>query len=111
MTMTPLKNLVAVATTTAALSAAAVAVPNFISYQGKLLKNNGQPQTTVTNLRFRLYQGGDASTYPSTGALVYNEVIRLTPTSEGVVSHLIGTGTPGTGCAEGTCALTAADFG
>ncbi len=85
-------------------------VPNLVSYQGKLVNANGTPVTNATRLRFRLYQGGDAGTFPSTGVLVYNETAVVTPEADGVFTRMIGSGTPGGGCPEGTCALTPGDF-
>ena len=85
--------------------------PRFLPYQGKLKDAvTGTPLAAQTLVRFRLYQGGDDTTVPSTGALVYHETAVLTPSTEGIVGHLVGTGQAQTGCAETPCALTASDF-
>ncbi len=94
-----------------AAGAAVADVPSLISYQGKLVNANGTPVTNATRLRFRIYRGGDATRYPSTGALLYNETAMVTPEPDGVFSRMIGAGTPGGGCPEDPCALTAEDFG
>jgi hypothetical protein len=85
------------------------AVPNAISYQGVVLDIAGQPVSGPVSLRFRIFRGGDDSTLPSTGALVYHERATLA-TANGVFSHLIGTGTPAADCAGGPCVLDAAAF-
>ena len=88
----------------------AASVPNAISYQGVLLDPGGQPASAPTNLRFRIFRGGDATTFPASGILAYHETTTVTPV-DGVFSHLIGAGTPAAGCASGPCVLDAAVFG
>lgn len=105
------KKLIVAAAVIAASPVLFGGVPNLISYQGKLLNAGGAPITSATRMRFRLYRGGGGTEFPSLGALVYNETVVLTPTSEGVVSHLIGAGTVGTGCTEIPCAIAPDDFG
>jgi len=91
--------------------AAEGAVPSLISYQGRLLDANGVPMTEPVSVRFRLIFGGEASGYPSSGTRVYGEIATISPGADGVFSHMIGSGTPEGGCAEGACTLTASDFG
>ena len=67
-------------------------VPQLLNYQGRLTDDAGIPITTTTTLRFSLYQGGDAFTVGS-GLLVYEEETSVTPDSNGVFNHLIGSGT------------------
>jgi hypothetical protein len=88
---------------------ALAAAPTLISYQARLQGTSG-PITTPTSVRFRLWSGGDGTTIPSGGTLVYHETVTVTPSSEGVFSHMVGSGTPRTGCAEGTCLLSPSDF-
>jgi hypothetical protein len=85
--------------------------PPLISYQAQLQDDEGSPVTDPTQIRFRIYQGGDASSVPSTGALAYHEIVTVTPSDDGVFTHLIGSATAQDDCPEGTCALTASDFG
>jgi len=85
-------------------------VPSAISYQGVLLDPGGQPTAGPTNLRFRIFRGGDDTTFPSVGSLAYHESATVTPVA-GVFSHLIGTGVAAADCAGGPCVLDAAVFG
>ncbi len=90
--------------------AVAAAVPDALSYQGVLKNAGGQPLSGPVSLRFRIFRGGDATTTPSTGVLVYHERATVTA-SAGVFSHLIGTGVPATDCTGGACVLGADVFG
>jgi len=74
------------------LTILAQTVPNLLNYQGLLTDDAGNPITTTTTLRFSLYQGGDATT-PGSGTLVYEEDASVTPDSNGVFDHTIGSGT------------------
>jgi len=87
------------------------ATPALISYQTRLDDGSGNPITSVTQLRVRIYSGGDATTNPSPAPLVYHELISVTPTADGVVSFMIGSGSPQQPCGgEVPCSLTASDF-
>ena len=66
-------------------------VPHRLNYQGRLTDDTGSPITTTTTLRFSLYQGGDFTT-PGSGTLVYEEDATVTPDSNGVFDHTIGSG-------------------
>ncbi len=88
----------------------AAGVPRAISYQGVLLDPDGEPADRPTNVRFRIFRGGDGTTFPSTGALLYHETTTVSPV-EGVFSHLIGTGIAAADCASGPCVLDASVFG
>ncbi len=90
--------------------ATSAAVPDVIAYQGLLLDAGGQPASGPTQLRFRIFRGGDGTTAPSNGVLVYHERATVTP-AHGVVSHLIGSGVPAADCAGGPCVLDAGAFG
>jgi hypothetical protein len=92
-------------------------VPNVLSYQGVLTDNAGSPVTTATTIRFLLIRGGDDSTVPSTGVVVYGEDANIDPDENGIFSHLIGTGTPAGLCDENgdnmvtePCTLEPGDF-
>jgi len=85
-------------------------VPDAISYQGVLLDPGGLPTNAPANLRFRIFRGGDDTSFPSTGALSYHEITTVSPV-EGVFSHLIGTGVAASDCASGPCVLDATVFG
>ncbi len=91
--------------------------PALLSYQGQLTNAVGAPITSPTPVRFTLLWGGTANEIPSTGKPVYQEDVTVAPDGEGVFHHLIGAGTPTSGCDEnrdGTanepCVLTPSDF-
>jgi hypothetical protein len=85
--------------------------PKLVSYQGRLIGPGSVPVTTPTNVRFRIFLGGDDVTAPSTGALVYDETALVQPAASGVFSHDIGSGLPAATCDDGPCELDAVDFG
>jgi hypothetical protein len=85
--------------------------PDLISYQGRLTEIGGNPIVTPTELRFRIYLGGDGTTLNSSGLRVYDEIAAVEPSSKGIFSHLIGSGTPAAVCDDGPCELTPEDFG
>jgi len=85
--------------------------PNLISYQGRLTEIAGSPIVGPTELRFRIYLGGDDTTLNSSGLRVYDETVSVVPSSKGIFSHLIGSGTPAAMCDDGPCELTPQDFG
>lgn len=85
--------------------------PSLISYQGRLIGPGGSPVASPTNLRFRIYLGGDDLSPVSTGTLVYDETAVIQPATSGVFSHEIGSGLPAAVCDDGPCELGAVDFG
>ena len=85
--------------------------PNLISYQGRLTDLGGNPIAAPTALRFRIYLGGDDTALNSSGLRVYDETASVEPSSKGIFSHLIGSGTPAAICDDGPCELTPQDFG
>ena len=85
--------------------------PSLVSYQGRLLGPGSVPVTSVTQLRFRIYLGGDDVSAVSGGSLVYDETAMIQPATTGVFSHDIGSGLPGAACDDGPCELSAVDFG
>jgi len=85
--------------------------PSLVSYQGRLIGPGGSPVVSATNLRFRIYLGGDDVSLMSGGVLVYEESAVIQPASTGVFSHNIGSGVPGAVCDDGPCEMSAADFG
>jgi hypothetical protein len=94
-----------------------VGAPTLLSYQGQLLASGGSPISTPTPVRFTILWGGTATENPSTGKPVYQEDVTLAPDGSGVFHHLIGAGTPTSGCDEdrnGTaaepCVLDPNDF-
>ena len=92
-------------------AALAAGVPDLISFQGRLLDADGDPVTTVTQVRFRLYRGGDATTVPAAGVLTYHEIATVSPGLSGVFSHFIGDGAAQDDCAAGPCLLGSAAVG
>ncbi len=91
-------------------SPCAAHVPGAISYQGVLLDTGDAPASAPANLRFRIFRGGDDTTLPSTGVLVYHESTTVSPV-HGLFAHLIGTGLAAADCASGPCVLDASVFG
>jgi hypothetical protein len=95
------------------LLAAAVLLPaeasNPLPYTGVLLDPAGRPLLAPVSLQFRIFRGGDDSTLPSTGTLVYHESLTVVPV-EGTFTHLIGTGVPAADCSPGNCVLDASTF-
>jgi len=85
--------------------------PNLVSYQGRLMGPGSVPVTSVTQLRFRIYLGGDDVSAVSGGSLVYDETALIQPATTGVFSHEIGSGIPAAACDDGPCELAAVDFG
>jgi hypothetical protein len=85
--------------------------PGLISYQGRLIGPGGSPVASATNLRFRIYLGGDDVSPVSGGVLVYDETAVVQPASTGVFSHNIGSGVPAAICDDGPCEMSAGDFG
>jgi len=67
-------------------------VPLLLNYQGRLTNDAGSPIISATSVKFKLYQGGDATT-PGSGRLVYEEDATVTPNNTGVFNHMIGSGT------------------
>lgn len=64
-------------------------VPHLINYQGKLVdKNSGSPITTQTPIEFHLY---DANTG---GNDLWGETANITPDTNGVFNHLLGSVVP-----------------
>lgn len=93
------------------------AAPTLLSYQGQLLGAGGAPITSPTLARFTILWGGTATENPSTGKPVYQEDVTLSPDGGGVFHHLIGAGTPTSGCDENRdgvatelCVLASNDF-
>jgi hypothetical protein len=83
----------------------AVSAPVLLNFQGRLTSPAGAPVTTSQTVRVSLFQGGTATELPSTGTLVYQEDTTVSPDSNGVFTHVIGSGTP-----VGGQSLTEGDF-
>ena len=62
------------------------------SYQGRLTEIGGGPIVVPTELRFRIYLGGDDTSLNSSGLRVYDETASVEPSDKGIFSHLIGSG-------------------
>lgn len=96
----------------------AAGAPSLISYQGQLTDASGNPVTATSTVRFTLLWGGTDNENPSTGRPLYQEDVSITSDTKGVFHHLIGSGTPTSGCDEsGTgipydepCVLSTSDF-
>lgn len=71
--------------------------PNVVHYQGVLLTNANVPVTTPQTVYFSIYRGGDATTFPSAGTLIYREHATITPNDRGLFEHAIGSGTVDSG--------------
>ena len=95
----------------AGLLPSSAGAPNLISYQGRLTEIGGGPIVTPTELRFRIYLGGDDTSLTSSGLRVYDETATIVPSAKGIFSHLIGSGAPAALCDDGTCELAPQDFG
>ncbi len=78
------------------LTASAVAVPNSINYQGRLLDDNGVPVTGTYTFKVTLWDDETAST-----GKLYEETHVVT-VNDGVYSLKIGTGTPVSGSFSGS---------
>jgi hypothetical protein len=85
--------------------------PSLISYQGRLTEIAGGPISATTELRFRIYLGGDDVSLVSSGLRVYDETATVIPSDKGIFSHMIGAGVPAAGCDDGPCELSPQDFG
>lgn len=79
--------------------------PTRFNFQGRLTTTAGAPVTAPQTARFSLIQGGTATAAISTGTIVYQEDATITPDSNGVFAHVVGSGTP-----VGTHTLIEADF-
>ena len=95
----------------ASLVPSSAGTPNLISYQGRLTEIGGGPIVAPTELRFRIYLGGDDISLNSSGVRVYDETASIEPSSKGIFSHLIGSGVPAAACDDGPCELSPQDFG
>ena len=95
----------------ASLVPSSAGTPNLISYQGRLTEIGGGPIVAPTELRFRIYLGGDDISLNSSGVRVYDETASIEPSSKGIFSHLIGSGVPAAACDDGPCELAPQDFG
>jgi hypothetical protein len=95
----------------ASLVPSSAGAPNLISYQGRLTEIGGGPIVTPTELRFRIYLGGDDVSLNSSGLRVYDETASIEPSPKGIFSHLIGSGVPAALCDDGPCELAPQDFG
>ena len=70
--------------------------PQLIHYQGRLTTNTGAPITTAKTVFFSLWQGGSA-TAAGSGTQFYSEQANITPDSNGIFEHQVGSGTSVTG--------------
>lgn len=70
-----------------ALAALPTAPPRILSFQGRLTDANANPITSVTDMRFAIYNDDTASG----SALLWQEVQSLTPDGDGIFSTLLGT--------------------
>ncbi len=70
-------------------SAAPTAPPRVLSFQGRLTDNVDNPITSVTSLRFAIYNDSAATG----GALLWQEVNGVTPDQDGIFSIYLGGGT------------------
>ena len=95
----------------AGLLPSSAGAPDLISYQGRLIEIGGGPIMTPTELRFRIYLGGDDTSLTSSGLRVYDETATVVPSAKGIFSHLIGSGAPAALCDDGPCELAPQDFG
>ena len=95
----------------ASLVPSSAGTPNLISYQGRLTEIGGGPIVAPTELRFRIYLGGDDISLISSGVRVYDETASIEPSPKGIFSHLIGSGVPAAACDDGPCELSPQDFG
>ncbi|HXV76627.1 MAG TPA: hypothetical protein VD788_09940 [Candidatus Polarisedimenticolaceae bacterium] len=95
----------------ACLPPVAADVPPLLSYQGRIVDSMGSPVVDPTLVRFRVYRGGDGTSVFSSGLVVYDELVWIEPSPNGVFSHSVGSGTAAPSCDDGPCALSAGDFG
>ncbi|MGI8908254.1 MAG: hypothetical protein ACR2IE_17410 [Candidatus Sumerlaeaceae bacterium] len=99
--------LLIMAIATSCFLATAAQPPRF-NFQAKLTDNLGAPLTGSHACIFRLYEGGTAAGAGS-GTLRYEETATKTLTS-GVLSHVVGTGTPVGAVLSRSVFATDADF-
>ena len=84
--------LLALITAIGAPRAAAAPPPNLMHYQGRLTTNAGAPITNTRTVYFSLWSGGTAAAANS-GTEFYRESVSITPDSNGIFEHMIGSGT------------------
>jgi hypothetical protein len=90
------RTLLILAVFTLLAGATAAQPPALMHYQGRLATSSGAPITTQQTVYFSLWSGGTASGANS-GTRLYRESAQITPASNGVFEHWIGSGTPDAG--------------